>query len=499
MERYPAEPLLYRRQFVIGPRLLEEFPSWTRLTIGPFCVTAHPDLSTCQVSDGEFSLLLLGYILDPEQWQLDDEAIMRALLPELAGGRLVRALSRLGGRWVVVANTSRETLVFNDAFGMRQVHYTESLGEQWCAAQPGVLATTLGLPTDERAVSALGHCANKEFWLPGPRTLYGTVARLMPNHSLELRSGRVERYWPDEPYLPRPLDEAVEACSSVTRGLFRAAHARFALAQTITAGWDSRLSLAASRAISPDVLYFSMQYWNMPNDYRDLAVPAALLPTLGLKHHIIKCPDVMEPAFERLYLRNVQPAHYAYGTITQGIHDYGLGDRVCVKSCVANLLKTDFVLPASFSLAAVRARDLLAPTWLAPSAFLIDSVDEWLQATAPSLNGFDVSEVFYWEHWLGGWQAATQHEWEIVFDIFDPVNCRSLMSHLLSVPRGVRSSPNNLIHRRAIEQMWPEALSAPVNPHASAHSRSLGVASIRRIFRPLVTALRGAGGTRPRH
>jgi hypothetical protein len=123
--RYPADRLLYRRQFVIGPRFLEEFSWWKRLTIGPFCLIAHPDLPTCQVSDGERSVTLLGYILDPDEWQLGDEPILRGLLSELSHDRLVRSLSRLGGRWVVVANTPRETLVFNDAFGMRQVHYTE--------------------------------------------------------------------------------------------------------------------------------------------------------------------------------------------------------------------------------------------------------------------------------------------------------------------------------------------------------------------------------------
>jgi hypothetical protein len=54
----------------------------------------------------------------------------------------------------------------------------------------------------------------------------------------------------------RPLAEAVEAGYTIAQEMFLAAHRRFALAQTITAGWDSRLSLAASRVVSPDVMYF---------------------------------------------------------------------------------------------------------------------------------------------------------------------------------------------------------------------------------------------------
>ena len=404
---YPEDALLYRRQFVIGPRYVESFPSWKRLTIGGrFCVTTHPDFSTCQVSNAEFSITLLGYVLDPDHWQMGDEQILRSLLQELVAGRLVPALGRVGGRWVIVADTPRETVVFNDAFGMRQVHYTEGAGERWCAAQPGLLAATLGLPFDERALSALGHCTFMQFYLPGPRTLYRSVARLIPNHSLDLLTGRIKRYWPDEPCQPRPLAEAVEACCSVAQGLLRAAHRRFPLAQTITSGADSRLSLAASRAISQDVMYFSMRFWDMSDDHRDLTVPARLLPKLGLNHHIIRCPDVMDPAFERLYMKNAPVAHYAYGVIAQGLHDYGLADRMCVMSTVANILRTRYVLPLSFP-GPVRAEDLLERcTYLKPSPFMLDSVAEWLAATTPCLMGFDASEIFYWEDLLGSLSAA---------------------------------------------------------------------------------------------
>src|SRR5919106_2315952 len=375
---HPPEALLHRRQFVIGPRFVEGFPSWKRITIGErVCVTAHPDLSTCQVSDGTSSLTLLGYALDPEHWQRSDREILESLLPALVGGRLVPALSRLGGRWVLVADTPQETLVFHDAFGLRQVHYTEGGGERWCAAQPGLLAASLGLAADERALGALGHCANMQFWWPGPRTLYRNVARLVPDHRLGLRTGRVERYWPDEPSRPRRLAEAVEACCAVAQGMFRAAHRRFALAQTITAGWDSRLGLAASRAISPDVLYFTMHYWDMPQDYRDLVVPSRLLPTLGLKHHIVRCPDVMDPAF-------------------------------------------------------------------------------------------------------------------------DPLNCRSLMALLLSVPRELRGSPQYLIHRTAIERMWPEALAAPVNPTGSPTGRTT-IWQLLTHSRPYRRLRKALGTTRRKH
>jgi hypothetical protein len=45
----------------------------------------------------------------------------------------------------------------------------------------------------------------------------------------------------------------------------------------------------------------------------------------------------MDPAFERIYMRNAPVAHYAYGVLAQGMHDYGLGDRIGVKSNVPRI------------------------------------------------------------------------------------------------------------------------------------------------------------------
>ena len=80
------------------------------------------------------------------------------------------------------------------------------------------------------------------------------------------------------------------------------------------------------------------------------------------------------------------------------------------------------------------------------------------------LMGFDASEIFFWEDRLGSLSAAVKHEWEIVMDTFDPVNCRNLIAFLLSVPREQRSLPRCLLHRTAIGRMWPEALAVPINP-----------------------------------
>jgi hypothetical protein len=260
------------------------------------------------------------------------------------------------------------------------------------------------------------------------------------------------------------------------QGLLKSARNRFPLAQTVTAGLDSRLSLAASRHIAKDVTYFSMAYWGRPDDFADHAVPARLLAAQGLRHHLLRCAEGMEPAFERYYMRNVAAAHYVWGGIAQGLHEQHPQGSVLVRSNAAQMLKSRRQLPAPPAAEPMPA--VIASLFeLPPCRFVLESIGEWL-APVTDLHGYDVLEIFYWENFLGSWQGSGQHEWDIVTDTLDPLNCRTLLARLLSVPRPERVRPEFRLHRALIQRMWPEILEAPVNPHKIPH----WPAAVRRVL-----------------
>src|SRR5678815_552089 len=107
------ERLRFRRQFFLGPGFIEGFPEWTRMNIGTaHCLTVHPDLETCQASDNNKSITLLGFILDPNNPQASNLDILRMLVRKLEGcGDFWKHTSELGGRWILVANDGAETIV----------------------------------------------------------------------------------------------------------------------------------------------------------------------------------------------------------------------------------------------------------------------------------------------------------------------------------------------------------------------------------------------------
>jgi hypothetical protein len=50
-------------------------------------------------------------------------------------------------------------------------------------------------------------------------------------------------------------------------------------------------------------------------------------------------------------------------------------------------------------------------------------------------------------------------------DILVPNNCRRLLADMLSVRERDRKIPNDILYRKLIAELWPQALSVPINPH----------------------------------
>jgi hypothetical protein len=102
-------------------------------------------------------------------------------------------------------------------------------------------------------------------------------------------------------------------------------------------------------------------------------------------------------------------------------------------------------------------------------------------------TGHDINlmDLFEWEQGCGSWLAATQLEFDIAWkDVITPFNCRALMEVMLSVPSRYRKGLKPVLFERIIQDLWPEILDAPINPHKQPSSR------LRRIVLSLGQLLR---------
>ena len=476
-------PLLYRRQFLLGPRPVAGLPdAWQRLAVaGGRTLHAHPDLTVTQRERGGVELTLLGFAVDPHHPGHGDAEVLDDLLGRAGrAGDVLEETDHLGGRWALVAVDADDALVFHDASGLRQVTYARDGGAVWAASQPLLLGEAVELTPDSEAeaefVATPFFQNRKEAWWPGDRTRYAGVRALLPNHVLDLETGTVRRFWPHAPLEATTFEGGAARGSAVLRGMMAGAHRRFPLTAAMTAGLDSRLQLAACRDVADDVEFFTHLHYGYDATHPDAVVSAKLLRRLGLRHRLVPCPtpdefaasdDPNVAAYRDLYMANTSNSHLGWGSISYALSREIPDDHVIVKANSNETTRHRFRVRSGDegTDADVLAHTMTKLVGMGGVDFATRAFQTWAEDSVEPVEayGYDAYDVAFWEQRSGRWQAGDQLERDLDHETFVPFNSREYFTTLLGVPAEHRRAPEPL-HRAMIRAMWPETLSVPINP-----------------------------------
>jgi hypothetical protein len=469
---FKKEKLAYRNQFIMGPVHYERLPGWKKYRINhSLFLTAHPDLNVEQVEKNGQTLTLIGFILDPDHPHSSNEDILKTISDRLADqSKPYESTNTYGGRWILIVNKDKQTILFNDAAGLRQVFHTNNkiADSFWCASQPGILAELFNLKICEEAVEYIDSYEfrkNHEFRFPGYSSPYREINHLLPNHLLDLGARECHRYWPDRPLGTLSPEGAAKTIQKILCNLMQSASARFDLALSLTAGMDSRIVMAASRDLIDKLSIMTVRQLGKPDDYMDVSVPAQLLSRLKLEHHVLKSSLIMDKEFVRIFNSNTALPHGAYAPDAQAIIDFYGHSRVAVTGSASEIGRTSFKKQRQKpENAPVTAEDLAKLQKMGLQPFVLDSYNQWLSGLGDLYNVHPL-DLFEWEQGHGNWLAMCQLEFDIAWqDIFTPYNCRKLLETMLSVKDEYRESPDYQLHKLLISNLWPELLDVPINP-----------------------------------
>jgi len=487
LSRRPPGRDRYFNQFILGPAFADQLADWQRITVGKgLKLTAHPDLACTQVKDGNRELTLIGHLLDPLTPDTTNEDIVRALLHHFTSrDALIEATNRFGGRWLLVATSAEESFLFHDALGQRQAFYTDPvvLGTMWVMSQAGIASEMLSLTPDETALDYLDTQTFRrtfEARFPAAASTFKGLRHLLPNHWLNLSTGKSARFWPSAPLESLTPEIAIDRVCTLMSGQIRAAAARFDIALSLTAGFDSRLMLATAREVSNLVCIMTLRQGRMPDHFPDIDVPARLLKQLGLPHEVVHATSTMTPEFSLTFKRNVYLAHDHYGHDAEAILNHFGRTKAVLTGSGAEVGRCAFRRKLPHADHVRFTPELLA--WLeygSTHPFLVEHFREWL-ADAGQQNHVKLLDLLEWEQDYGNWLAMTTLEFDIAWrENFTPYNCRQVFATLLGVDERYRRDPNYLLFQRAIQKAWPELLSEPINPHRTIGRLALWISNLK--------------------
>ena len=466
------QDLLFRRQFIISDSIFKLVDGWVITPLlHNLILSSHPDLQVESMFWSTSSLTFIGSIIDPRYPSLKMKDLLENIeKTNLSINDLIVQTYPFSGRWVIVYQDEKSTYTFTDPCGFRQVFYSSDGERVFCGSQPEIINAVNPLYlTTSREISDFvfspEYARNELAWI-GDKTIYQNCFHLLPNNYLDLGELKAHRFRPIDRLFNENKSSAIERAAMLLQGSIEAAVMRNRVQQAITAGWDSRMLLAASRKCSNNIKYFVDRKGQLSLNQPDISVPQKLSRKLGLDFKVVNSKEYLSGIFITLLSKNVTGARVLSKTRTIYSHFLSNDQVVKINGNGSEICRNFYDKHLSLSENEYRSSPGLARiVGYGGSAFVENELEAWKN----KINDFDNNNVklldlLYWEQRLGNWGAQFPAEQDIAIEELSPFNNRLLIKTILSVPKEERCAPNYRFYRDLIRYMWPETLSVPINP-----------------------------------
>lgn len=441
-----------------GTEKLNLPPKWVENSFGYKNFTCDPALEVVHKGTDELphQLLVLGQATDSEKKLRTSEEVAQELYLVLkkthnSWTEFDKAVTWLGGRFVVIARQGVEIRVHVDAMASRSCYWgTTDDNRVVLASHSALIAESVGDFSSTRAKWVLNHPEYHNpagVYLPGTITSYDRANLIFANCCLIINGNTVQhaRFFPPKENNPVPalsVEGATEAFLSEVRFQMDAilcSKPRSILA--LTAGSDSNAILNASLDLLQEASTSAMTYHffekNADHTRTDLLGASRLAEGAGLKHRILNLqPWDQATRFAKIYTKTF-PVWARFGALARACYE-GLSAEESLIIGVGGEIGTAFYLD--------RKEPIVTPEVLAgkftQDSFqhdpkLIEEFEDYMaytQLDSEYAGNIDLYDLFYWEHRMSGWAAYWYSELDFGPTVALPLNSRRVFCAMLGVP-----------------------------------------------------------------
>lgn len=442
-----------------------------RHAFGSLDILTGPHLSVVTARHDKTNVCVIGEIIAPDAPGLGNEAVGTRLAER---GRsltdLIDAAASMSGRFVVLYDGPDGRYAFNDACGFRQIFHGWAKDELILTSSPGLFFRLIGSPPElapgvRRLMSSQDFQRSEHAWY-GDRFFDERLGKVLPNHVLDLEIGSSQRSNRQIKSAASSTPELVRRAAAILRGTYEGLARRYDLVQAVTAGWDSRVLLAASLPWASSIRYF---VFDEPTGHSaDAEVAGRLGHRLGLSLETAMRPPLSESFLERFRaefpfpreigtLRNVQWQYDQPVTGRMRVNVNGNGGEIgrCFFGAYGGPVSTHLLSTLS--------------GYGTRYDVIVDALKKWKLSAWDDARRQNVSmlDLFYWEQRMGNWGALGAQEMDLAVEQVSPFDNHELLGVMLSVPAAVRNGPDYHLFRMICEVLAPEVLAEPINPDTS--------------------------------
>ena len=464
--------LLYARGYLVGQLSSPSLPpGWERRAFGDWTIWHDPRLPVAEAAaprrlfgpKGETALACLGVILDASRPEVGPDEVLAQLASALARSEdaMLGAMDTMGGRFVLLYRTGGRTHLVTDAAGTKQA-FRYARETALVSSHARLVALNAQDAPGEDLVTFRGG-------YPGLGTPWRNIRLLTPNTRLRLEDMEVRRFWPRRRLEPIGVARAADGVAGLMRGTLRHLAERHDVHLSVTAGLDSRVSLAVAKDLPVSLFTFRRDDGDEDNAL-DLAFSEAISTDLGHAVRILRLGEgpPAPAAFNRIVKQNAIARHnlklaWAFhagfpqtgGTIHARSNLSEVGRQFYGRSPWAERPQPRHLarLHLRFNVA-MRVREFFS---------ILDHYDAFAAVTGILDCGdmVDLRSLFYWEHRMAAWFGNAAAESDAGIDTISPFNCRRIFELMLSVDEAQQRT--SAIHRRIVAEHAPELTAYPVN------------------------------------
>lgn len=472
----PYLNLLYKRGFVLADRPVNSpHTHWPVRQLPGYWLCYDPLNSLTVVEHEDRWCALLGMVIDVFDPELTPQQIVSNLVKHACSSytAFLDYLDYLNGRFILILGDRIEARLYQDACGMRSVFY--STEHCLVSSHLDLLSKFLSKAMiDENIIEYIAKYSS--YHLPGFFTPIQNTRILTPNTSLNLSNRQVERFFPREPLSPKHPDQVFDTVDRLLSVQADLLSRNFQLMVSLTAGLDSRTTLALFKKVRDQVLFFTYFKSNesgldeMNSDVlqQDKKIAQEIATNLDLHHILIELDYQNQDGrayqqFQQVMNRNTYLHHNHY--LAKEYLDKLPHDRLHIRSNINEIFRNFYQKQIKTPMPAGFPPETMAFCY-SNKARHDEKIQEYFAHFAAivgfdEIYNYDPFDMFYWEYRLGHWHANLLLESDNAHNTYCLFNNRIILKTILSLPRSLLAE--NYILHRLIDKHWPLLRYWPIN------------------------------------
>ncbi|MBC8266551.1 MAG: hypothetical protein H8E84_06245 [Flavobacteriales bacterium] len=451
---------MFKNQYLLTNKEIPSQKDTTEICIGEFTLYFGNDIEYYTVQKNDTQITLLGYIFHCYN-SLSEQELIENLLT-LSKAELLDEIDLWCGHFVLFVG-NKNIKVYNDASASFKVFYGEKDNNKVVSSDPKIINTFFNFEEDKNPDKLKFYQSDYFKNNPtkiGNETRFKDLHQLVSNHCLNIKNNSIERVFPRKKREELTQELASKKLIPIFNHLTALIEKRHTVYSSLTAGYDSRLLMAATKNISDKVKYYTFKLPNKKEDYIDYTLPKKITSDLGLNYSFVRIKELPNKTKEQILNSYDYPKMRPFEQYRD----------IFTKNEKSNILLVGFVSEVAKnyleSVTVKNGKDVVRAVHLPDNNYLEKYYQDWLDKNQNIITtyNYEILDFIHWEQDItnfAGQNTYYAHHYVRLFSIF---NSREILKIMLSVPKEKRDGKSPIFFRYLIKNMWSELTDYPFNP-----------------------------------